>query len=170
MRGNEIEEESNREEIAVGKKRRAVEREVLPDGHYWYRNVIDLPGGGYVDAWKMAEIVGGKFRQIGVTAEWEQDCDFLRNALWVRVEPPPVEGSDSGAVRVETGVRPSRRAARDNRDDEHRLRERVRFVAEGIVDAFIESHDSTIVYYARKPEKRTELVAQIARLIMKVRE
>lgn len=154
----------------MGKKQQAAERAVLPDGYYWFRNYINLDGGGHVDEWKVAQIVGGKVRLMGITVPWEQDCDYLRNALWVRVEPPQVEGSDSGAVQVETGVRPSRRAARDNRDDEHRLRERVRFVAEGIVDAFIETHDSTIVYYARKPEKRTELVAQIARLIKKVQE
>lgn len=154
----------------MGKKGRAAGQAVLPDGHYWFRNFLDLRGGGHVDEWRMAEVVGGKVRQVGVTAEWEQDCDYLRHAVWVRVEPPQVEGGDSGVVCVDTGVRPSRRAARDNRDDEHRLEERVRFVAEGIVDAFIETHDSAIVYYARHPEKRSELVAQIARLITKVRE
>lgn len=160
----------HREENIVGKKRRAVEPGRLDDGHYWFKNFINLPGGGYVDEWKMAQIVGGKVRLIGITVAWDQDCEYLRNALWVRVEPPHVEGSDGEAVRVETRVRPSRRAARDNRDDEHRLRERVRFVAEGIVDAFNETHDSTAAYYARHPEKRTELVAQIARLIRNVRE
>ena len=154
----------------MGKKRRTAEQEVLPDGHYWFRNYINLDGGGHVDEWQMAEIAVGKVRLIGMTAEWEQNCEYLRNALWVRVEPPHVEVGDSGAVRVETGVRPNRRAARDNRDNEHWLGERVRFVAEGIVDAFIETHDSTIVYYARYPEKRKELVAQIARLIRKVQE
>ncbi len=160
----------HREENAVGEKRRAAERAVLPDGYYWYRNFINLDGGGHVDEWKMARIVGGKFRQIGVTAEWEQDCEYLWNALWVRVEPPHVEGGDSRDVQVATGVRPSRRAAPDNCDDEQRLRQRILILAEGIVEAFIETHDSTIVYYARIPEKRTELVAQIARLIRKVRE
>lgn len=160
----------HREEQRVGKKRRAAERTVLPDGCYWFKNFIDLPGGGHVGEWKVAEIVGGKFRQIGVTAEWEQDCDYLRNAVWVRVEPPHVEGSDGRAIRVEIGVRPSRQAARDNRDDDRRLTERALFVAEGIVDAFIETHDATAVYYARRPEKREELVAQIARLVRRVRE
>lgn len=158
------------EENAVGKKRRAAEREVFPDGHYWYRNWINLDGGGHVDEWKMAEIVGGKVKLIGVTAEWEQHCDFLRNALWVRIDPPPTELGETTGTPTETEVRRGNRVAPVSRDDEHRLRERVRFLAEGIVDAFIETHDSTIVYYARYPEKRKELVAQIARLIGRVRE
>ena len=73
----------------MGRKRRAVEPVRLEDGHYWYRNFINLPGGGHVQDWKLAEIVGGKFRRIGVKAEWEQDCDYLLNALWVRIDPPP---------------------------------------------------------------------------------
>lgn len=162
--------ENTGEENAVGKRRRAAEPGGLDDGHYWFRNFIDLPGGGHVGEWKMAEIVGGKVRQIGATAEWEQECEYLRHATWVRAEPPQVEGGDGGAVCMDTGVRRGNHIARANRDDERRLEERVRFVAEGVVDAFIETHDSTTVYYARQPEKRSELVVQIARLITKVRE
>ena len=43
-------------------------------------------------------------------------------------------------------------------------------VALGIVDAFTETHDSVGAYYARQPEKKEELVAQIVRLIERVRE
>ena len=43
-------------------------------------------------------------------------------------------------------------------------------MAEGIVEAFSETHDTTAVYYARHPEKRKELVAQITRLIGRIRE
>lgn len=154
----------------MGRKRRSVDPGRLPDGHYWFRNFLDLRGGGHVDVWKMAEVVGGKVRLIGMTAEWEQDCDFLRHAIWVRAEPPPVEGGVGGAVRVDTGVRQGNRIAPANRDDERRLTRRILALAEGIVDAFIETHDSTAVYYACHPEKRSELVAQIARLIRKVRE
>lgn len=154
----------------MGRKRRSVDPGRLPDGHYWFRNFLDLRGGGHVDEWRMAEVVGGKVRQIGVAAEWEQDCEYLRHAIWVRAEPPPVEGSDSGAVRVDTGVRRGNRIARANGDDERRLTQRILVLAEGIVDAFVETHDSTAVYYDRHPEKRTELVAQIARLITKLRE
>ena len=158
------------EENIVGRKRRAVERNVLPDGHYWYRNFINLRGGGHVDEWKLAQIVGGKFRRIGVKAEWEQDCDYLRNALWVRIDPPQSEAGDTAAIRKATEIRRGHRLARASRDDEHRLRERTLIVAEGVVEAFTETHDSTVVYYARHPEKRKELVAQIARLIGRVRE
>jgi len=159
-----------REENIVGKKRRAVERTVLPDGHYWYKDFLNLPGGGYSRDWKLAEIIDGKFRQIGVKADWEQDCDYLLNALWVRIDPPPSEAGETTAIRKATEVRRGHRVARASRDDEHRLRERTLIVAEGVVEAFTETHDSTVVYYARHPEKRKELVAQIARLIGRVRE
>ena len=36
--------------------------------------------------------------------------------------------------------------------------------------AFTEVHNSTAAYYARRPEQRAELVAEIARLIGRVRE
>ena len=50
------------------------------------------------------------------------------------------------------------------------MRQRTLTVAEGVVDAFTQTHDSTAAYYARQPEKREELVAQIARLIGRVWE
>ena len=154
----------------MGRKRRAVERTVLPDGHYWYKDFLNLPGGGYGRDWKLAEIVGGRFRQIGLNAVWDQDCDYLRNALWVRIDPPQSEAGDTAAIRTGGKIRPTYRLARASRDDEHRLRERCRIVAEGIVESFTETHDSTAVYYARHPEKRKELIGQIARLIGRVRE
>ena len=159
-----------REENIVGKKRRAVERTVLPDGHYWYKDFLNLPGGGYSRDWKLAEIVGGRFRQIGLNAEWEQDCGYLRNALWVRIDPPPPEAGETTAVCTAGKLRRDGRVGRAARDDDHRIRERTLIVAEGVVEAFSELHDSTAVYYARHPEKRKELVAQIARLIGRVRE
>ena len=158
------------EENIVGKKRRAVEPIRLEDGHYWYKDFLNLPGGGYSRDWKLAEIIDGKFRQIGVKAEWEQDCDYLLNALWVRIDPPPPEAGETTAVRTGGKIRRDDRVARVSRDDEPRLRERTLIVAEGIVEAFSETHDSTAVYYARHPEKRKELVAQIARLIGRVQE
>ena len=102
------------EENIVGRKRRAVERNVLPDGHYWYRNFINLRGGGHVDEWKLAQIVGGKFRRIGVKAEWEQDCEYLRNALWARIEPPS-EAGDTAAVRTGGKIRRDDRVGRAGR-------------------------------------------------------
>ena len=154
----------------VGKKRRAVEPIRLEDGHYWYKDFLNLPGGGHGEEWKLAQIVGGKFRQIGLNAEWEQDCGYLRNALWVRIDPPPSEAGETTAIRKATEVRRGHRVARASRDDEPRLRERTLIVAEGIVEAFSETHDTTAVYYARHPEKRKELVAQITRLIGRIRE
>ena len=150
-------------------RRRAVEPPALPDGYYWYRPFVNLTGGGHVDAWKLAQAEAGRVRLIGSGAERDQDCEYLRDALWVRIDPPRVEGGDTAVTPTEAGVRPGRRAARDDRDGEHRLRQRTLVLAEGIVDAFTETHDSTIVYYARHPEKRTELVARIARLIRQVR-
>ena len=158
------------EENIVGKKRRAVEPIRLEDGHYWYKDFLNLPGGGHGEEWKLAQIVGGKFRQIGLNAEWEQDCGYLRNALWVRIDPPPSEAGETTAIRKGGKIRRDDRVARVSRDDEPRLRERTLIVAEGIVEAFSETHDTTAVYYARHPEKRKELVAQITRLIGRIRE
>ena len=154
----------------MAKKRSKVEPPALPDGHYWFKNFINLRGGGHVAEWKLARVVGGKVWRVGSGAEWGQDCGYLRNAVWVRIDPPHVEAGDSGATSLATQVRPSHRVARASRDDEDRMSQRICIVAEGIVDAFTETHDSTAAYYARQPEKREELVAQIARLIRKVRE
>ena len=154
----------------MGRKRKSAERTVLPDGHYWYKDFLNLPGGGHGEEWKLAQIVGGKFRQIGLNAEWEQDCGYLRNALWVRIDPPPSQAGDTAAICTGGKIRRDDRVARVSRDDEPRLRERTLIVAEGIVEAFSETHDTTAVYYARHPEKRKELVAQITRLIGRVRE
>ena len=88
----------------------------------------------------------------------------------MRIDPPHVEGGDSGAISLGTQVRPSQRVARASREEEDRLTQRIRIVTQGIVEAFTETHDSTAVYYARHPEERKELVARIARLIGRVRE
>ena len=154
----------------MGRKRQSAERTVLPDGHYWYKDFLNLPGGGYSRDWKLAEIIDGKFRQIGLKAVWEQDCGYLKNALWVRIDPPPPQAGETTAICTGGKIRRDDRVARVSRDDEPRLRERTLIVAEGIVEAFSETHDSTAVYYARHPEKRKELVAQIARLIGRVQE
>ena len=143
---------------------------MLPDGYYWFKDYLNLPGGGYGQDWKLARIVGGRFRQIGVTAEWEQDCDYLRDALWVKLDPPPPEAGDTTAVRTAGELRRDARVGRASRDDDYRTRQRTLFVAEGVVAAFTELHDSTAAYYVRRPVEREELVAQIARLIGLVRE
>ena len=153
----------------MAKRRKAFEPPALPDGYYWFCNFTNLSGGGHVDAWKMAQAVAGKVRLIGSGAEWEQDCEYFRNAVWVRIDPPHVEAGDT-ATPTETAVRRGNRVARVSGDDRHRLRQRIRIVADGIVDAFTETHDSTAAYYDRRPEERGELVAQIERLIERVRE
>ena len=110
-----------------------------------------------------------KVWRVGSGAEWGQDCEYLRDAVWVRIDPPHVEAGDT-ATPTDIAVRRGHRVARVGGDDDRRVRQRILTVAEGIVDAFTETHDSTAAYYARQPEKREELVAQIARLIRKVRE
>ncbi len=154
----------------MAKRRKAFESPALPDGYYWFRNFINLRVGGHVSEWKFARVVGGKVWRVGSGAEWEQDCGYSRDAVWVRIDPPHVEGGDSGATSLGTRVRPSHRVARASRDGEDRLTQRIRIVAEGVVDAFTQTHDSTAAYYARRPEERSELVAQIERLIERVRE
>ena len=154
----------------MGKKRWATEHVVLPDGCYWYHPFVDKCDGWHLVEWRLAEIVGGKFRQIGVSAVWELDCDYLRKALWLRIEPPSQDAGASEGIGSVAVARQGHRVPTGNRDDEQRLRERIAIVAEGIVDAFIEMHDSTIVYYARHPGQRNKLVAQISRLIGRVRE
>ncbi len=142
----------------------------MTDGCYWFKDFLNLPGGGYGHDWKLAQIVGGMFRQVGVAAEWKQDCDYLRDALWVRLDPPPPEAGDTTAIRTANELRRDARVGRDRRADDYRARQRALILAEGVVAAFTELHDSTAAYYARRPEQRAELVAEIARLIGRVRE
>ena len=155
----------------MGRKRRARQQAaLLPDGYYWFKDFLNLPGGGYGREWKLAQIAGGKFRQVGVAAEWQQDCDYLRDALWVKLVPPPPEAGDTTAIRTASELRRDARVGRDRRDDDYRARQRALILAEGVVAAFTELNDSTAAYYARRPEQRAELVAEIARLIGRVRE
>lgn len=129
--------------MGVGKKRNTNEPEALPDGCYWLKNFVNLRGGGHVRRWKLAQVVGGRVRVVGSSSELDQGCPYLRNALWVRAEPP----TDDRGVTVAVAA------------------DRVRLVAVEIVDAFLRLSDATAVYYARHPHHRAELVAHIAGLI-----
>lgn len=115
----------------------------LPDGVYWFRNRVNLRGGGHVRRWKIAEVVGGRVRLVGSASDLDQGCPYLRRALWARAEPP---AAGSGTT-VEGAA------------------ERVRLVAEGIVDVFVTLSDATAAYYARYPQHRDELVDRVAGLI-----
>lgn len=150
------------------KKRVPVETPALEDGYYFYRNWINLRGGGHVDVWKLARIVGGKVQRLGSDGLIDQDCPYLRHSMWVRIETPD---TDANAVCLLTdGRQRNRGSALVTQDNNRAASERVRKVAEGIVDAFLALHDSTAGYYARRPGHKEELVAQIARLIASVRE
>lgn len=148
------------------KKREPVEPPALDDGYYWYRNWISLRGGGHVDEWKLARVIGGKVQRLGSEALIDQDCPYLRHSMWVRVEPP---NADANALCLLTaGRRRKDSPALVTVDDTRPASERVRAVAEGIVDAFVAMHDSTAGYYARNPHHKKELVALIVRLIESV--
>lgn len=97
----------------MGKKRNTNEPEGLPDGYYWFKNFVNLRGGGHVRRWKLAQVVGGRVRVVGSASELDQGCPYLRHALWVRAEPPdaastavsvPAErrqaGTHGGAIRT----------------------------------------------------------------------
>lgn len=130
----------------VGKKRNTNEPLVLEDGFYWFRNWINLRGGGHVRRWKLAQVVGGRVRVVGSVSELDQGCPYLRNALWVRAEPP----ADDRGVTVAGAA------------------DRVRLVAGEIVDAFLAAHPAAADHYARHPERRHELKALVTRLISMV--
>lgn len=149
-------------------KRRAFEPPALPDGFYWYRPFINLRGGGHVDEWKLAQIVGGKVQRPGTELVIDVACPYLRNALWVRAEPP---GADAGetAILLATARRPASRTKRVEDDGGAGASERVRIVAQGIVDAFLETHESVGAHYRIRPDQKAELVGQIERLIERVR-
>ncbi len=150
------------------KERVPVEPPALEDGYYWFRNWINLRGGGHVDRWKLARVTGGRVQRLGSEALIDQDCPYLRHALWVRIEPPH---TDANAVCLLTdGRRRKRGHVLMTQDDNRAASERVRKVAEGIVDAFVAMHDSTVGYYARHPDHKEELVARVARLIERVQK
>jgi len=133
--------------VGVGTKRNTNEPEGLPDGYYWLKNFVNLRGGGHVRRWKLAEIVGGRVRVVGRASEPDQGCPYLRNAIWVRAEPP---AADRGVTVAGAA-------------------DRVRLVAGEIVDLFVGLSETTAAYYARHPHHREELVARIAGLIDRVR-
>lgn len=149
-------------------RRLTVEPPALEDGYYFYRNWINLRGGGHVDEWKLARVIGGRVQRLGSEALIDHDCQYLRHSMWVRIEPPH---TDANAVCLLTaGRRQNHGSALVAQDANRAAAERVRKVAEGIVDAFVAMHDSTVGYYARNPHHKEELVARITRLIEGVRQ
>ena len=153
----------------MAKKRRAVEPPALDDGYYWYRNFVNLDGGGHVGEWKLARIVRGRVQRVGSAAVIDRGCPYLRDALWVRAEPPATDMGDTTAICHATARRPANRAGQVEHDGGGGPGERVRIVAQGIVDAFLETHDSVGAHYRSRPDQKEELIAQIARLIERVR-
>lgn len=150
------------------KRRVPVEPPALEDGFYWFRNWINLRGGGHVDVWKLARVVGGRVQRFGSEALIDQDCPYLRHSMWVRIETP---GTDANAVCLLTdGRRQNRGSAPVAPGGDRAASERVRKVAEGIVDAFVAMHDSTAGHYARRPDHKEELIVRVARLIEGVRQ
>jgi len=151
----------------VGKRRVPVEPPALEDGYYWFRNFINLRGGCHVDLWKLARVIGGKVQRFGSDALLDQNCEYLRHALWMRIEPPHDEAN--AVCLLTDGRRRKRGTVLVTQAKNRAASERVRKVAEGIVDAFLAMHDSTAGYYARNPDHKEELVAHITRLIESVR-
>ena len=98
----------------MGKKRRAVEPTSLEDGYYWFRNYINLRGGGHADEWQLARIVVGRVQRFGSAGIIDPDCPYLRRALWVRIEPPDAEIPSPTAIRLGSGDRPARESKRDD--------------------------------------------------------
>ena len=137
-------------------KRVPAEPMALEDGYYWFRNWINLRGGGHVDEWKLARIIGGKVQQPGSEATLDLGCPYLRHALWVRAEPP---GADAEAIRLATEGRPRR---------EGRSRagfERVWAAAEEIVDALLDVSPAAVAFYRDRPVMKADLVAEVVRII-----
>ena len=95
-------------------------------------------------------------------------CPYLRDALWVKAEPPALDAGEATAIRPATARRAGKRAGRVV-DDEAGSSERVRVVAQGIVEAFLGTHEQVVAHYRSRPDQEEELIAQIARLIERVR-
>ncbi len=150
-------------------KREVIDPPALPDGFYWYRPFINLRGGGHVSEWKLARVVGGKVWRVGTESVIDAGCPYLRDALWVRAEPPALDAKEATAIRRAALRRPGKWAGRAEHD-EAGSSDRVRIVAQGIVEAFLETHESVGAHYRSRPDQKAELVAQIARLIERVRK
>ena len=145
----------------VAKKRRAVEPPALDDGYYWYRNFVNLTGGGHVGEWKLARIVRGRVQRVGSAAVIDRGCPYLRNALWVRAEPPSADAADATAITaVGRATRGDRAVATPDED-------KVRRVAAEVVDVFVGLSDAMAAYYNRHADHRDDLVAVVARIMLK---
>ena len=77
----------------MGEKRGTDEPPILEDGWYWFRNFINLRGGGHVDVWKLARVIGGKVERFGSDALLDQNCEYLRHSMWVRIDPPDADAN-----------------------------------------------------------------------------
>ena len=145
----------------MAKKRRAVEPPALDDGYYWYRNFVNLDGGGHVGEWKLARIISGLVQRPGTESVIDVACPYLRHALWVRAEPPATDAGDTTAITaVRQATRGDRAVATPDED-------KVRRVAAEVVDVFVGLSDAMAAYYARRPDHRDDLVAVVARIMSK---
>lgn len=124
-----------------------------PGGWYFVRPSGPVPGRTD-HRWTVVRVTRGGVRPHGTSRWYAPTAPFLRDAEWVRINPPG-DGSTTAVGRR----RPTRAAAGPC----------VQEVAAGIVDAFVAPHRATAAYYDRHPAAREELVALVARLIHSAR-
>lgn len=134
----------------------------LDDGYYWFRNWINLRGGGHVDVWKIGRVVGGKVQRFGSDSLIDLNCPYLQHALWVRAEPPD---TDAEAIRLATEGRPRGEGETMGGGRSRAGFERVWAAAEEIVDALLDVSPAAVTFYRDRPVMKAELVAEVVRII-----
>lgn len=153
------------------RRRRKAERPIMVDGWFWVRLFIPLRRGHYNYEWSVVRMVGGKVQLFGSGEPIPFDAPVLNNALWRGpLSPPSLD--ESGVVQSLEKVERSHIRKMWHSEGaaiqcESEPGPMARAVADGIVEAFIQTVEPLKRYYREHVNERIELVEKIAGLVQR---
>jgi hypothetical protein len=140
-----------------------IEKLVLHDGWYWLRLFVPLRGGYSRHEWLPARVEGDKVRLFGSARSIPLSASVLDHALWHGpIDPPVVEPMRTGLALERGRYRKKRRA---DAAGDPRFTAKVQLLANGIVQAFVQTSDDLRVMYKEQPKKLAELVDRVRGLL-----
>ena len=138
-----------------------------PPGYYWWRYRCKLSEG--YGEWQVVRWDGERVQVFHSSHPWKLTCLFFQGGLWGPRILPPGEGDTRTALALaRAGNRQNRKERQADPSDTGNadtMARKVRVVAEGIVDAFVQGSHGLRAVYAGHPEWQAELVERVAGLL-----
>jgi hypothetical protein len=136
----------------------------------WFRNWIALKEGGHHHEWRIARLLlNGQVEVYGPVLTLDADNRYLDRVIWgPTIIPPPAEEAASSVSLVPSRNRQKRRnpqSASSHAEEIIGAGSKALTVAQGIVDAFVETVPVLDAYYGQRAGDRDALIRRLARLI-----